>query len=130
MESLKRVFRPEFINRVDKIVVFRPLTREQLYDVIGIQLKRLSPRVEEQGMKLEVTEAAKEVIAKEGYQPEFGARPLRRAIQNLVEDRLSEGMLSGDFHEGDTIVVDAEDGQIVLHTQQDAGALPAEAQPA
>ena len=81
-------------------------------------------------MKLEVTEAAKEIIAKEGYQPEFGARPLRRAIQNLVEDRLSEGMLSGDFHEGDTIVVDAEDGQIVLHTQQGASALPAEAQPA
>ena len=130
MESLKRVFRPEFINRVDKIVVFRPLSREQLYQVIGIQLKRLSPRVEEQGMKLEVTEAAKEIIAKEGYQPEFGARPLRRAIQNLVEDRLSEGMLSGDFHEGDTIVVDAEEGQIVLHTQQGANQTSAQAQPA
>ncbi len=130
MESLKRVFRPEFLNRVDKIIVFRSLTREQLNQIISIQLKRLTPRVQDQGMSLEVTDAAKEVIAREGYQPEFGARPLRRAIQNLIEDRLSEGMLGGQFQPGSTIVVDAEDGEIILRATEGESLPPAETQPA
>ena len=114
MEQLRRAFRPEFLNRIDKIIVFKSLTKEQLTQIIDIQLKRLIPRVQEQGMEIEFTDAAKEVIGKEGYQPEFGARPLRRAIQNQIEDRLSEALLSGKFESGDTIVVDAEEGQVVL----------------
>jgi ATP-dependent Clp protease ATP-binding subunit ClpC len=120
LTQLKRTFRPEFLNRVDKIIVFKALTREELKQIVDIQLKRLGPRLEEQGLKLEVTEEAKAFIAKEGYAPEFGARPLRRAIQYLIEDPLSEGLLSGEFQPGDVIVADEEDDEVILQAKERA----------
>jgi ATP-dependent Clp protease ATP-binding subunit ClpC len=110
--QLKRTFRPEFLNRVDKVLVFRALTKEDLRLIVDIQVQRLAPRLEEQEIELDVTVAAKDLLASEGYDPDFGARPLRRAITNLLEDPLSEGLLSGRFHPGDVIRVDATDGKI------------------
>ncbi len=121
--QLKRIFRPEFLNRVDKIVVFRPLTREQIKEIVDIQIRRLEPRLSEQRISLEVTEAARERIAEEGYDPDYGARPLRRALQRLVEDPLAEGLLTGEFREGDVVVVDVEDDEIVLRAKERAGVL-------
>jgi ATP-dependent Clp protease ATP-binding subunit ClpC len=110
--QLKRTFRPEFLNRVDKVLVFRALTKEDLRLIVDIQVQRLAPRLEEQEIELDVTVAAKDLLASEGYDPDFGARPLRRAITNLLEDPQSEGLLSGRFHPGDVIRVDATDGKI------------------
>jgi ATP-dependent Clp protease ATP-binding subunit ClpC len=118
LSQLKRVFRPEFLNRVDKTLVFRPLTKENLREIVDIQTKRLAPRLEEQGLTLEVTQAAKDILAEDGYDPDYGARPLRRAIMNLLEDPLSEGLLSGRFHEGDVIVADAVDDEIVFEIKE------------
>ncbi len=124
---LKRIFRPEFLNRVDKIVVFRGLTREELQQIVDIQLKRLGPRLKEHNLQLEVTPEAKELIAKQGWEPDFGARPLRRVIQQVIEDPLSEGLLSGEFREGDTVVVVIEEEQIRLRAKEPAGAEPGHA---
>lgn len=118
LNQLKRTFRPEFLNRIDKVVVFRALTKEDLREIVDIQIVRLGPRLEEQGITLEVTQAVKDFVAKEGYDPDYGARPLRRAIMNLLEDPLSEGLLSGRFHEGDVIVADAEDDEIVFEVKE------------
>ncbi len=118
LNQLKRTFRPEFLNRVDKILVFRPLTKEDLREIVDIQVKRLAPRLEEQGITLEITQSAKDLLAKEGYDPDYGARPLRRAIMNLLEDPLSEGLLSGQFHEGDVVVADAVDGEIKFEVKE------------
>jgi ATP-dependent Clp protease ATP-binding subunit ClpC len=112
MEEVKRTFRPEFINRIDEIIVFHNLTDEQLAHIVGLMLEEVEQRVKESGYGLEVTEAARQVIAREGYDPAYGARPLRRAIQRIVENGLAEELLAGRFHEGETIVVDAEDGRI------------------
>jgi len=118
LNQLKRTFRPEFLNRVDKVIVFKPLTREDLRQIVDIQLRRLQPRLDEHNIRLEVTEEAKEILAEEGYDPAYGARPLRRVIMNRLEDPLSEGLLSGEFRDGDTILVDAEDGEIVLRVKE------------
>ncbi|HID87658.1 MAG TPA: hypothetical protein EYP55_09835 [Anaerolineae bacterium] len=130
LAQLKKTFRPEFLNRVDKIIVFKALTREELKQIVDIQLKRLGPRLEEQGLKLEVSEEAKAFIAREGYDPDFGARPLRRAIQYLIEDPLSEGLLSGEFQPGDVVVADVEGGEIVLRVKERAEAPPLAGVPA
>ncbi len=118
LSQLKRTFRPEFLNRVDKVIVFKPLTREDLRQIVDIQLRRLQPRLDEHNIHLEVTEAAKDILAQEGYDPAYGARPLRRVIMNRLEDPLSEGLLSGEFRDGDTILVDVEDGEIVLRVKE------------
>ncbi|MCA1594940.1 MAG: AAA family ATPase [Chloroflexi bacterium] len=109
MDEMKRVFRPEFLNRVDEVIVFHALTSEQIGQIVDILLSRLQQSLATQGMKLEVSTEAKEVLAKEGFDPTYGARPLRRAIQRLIEDPLSELLLLGRFHEGDTIVADGKD---------------------
>ncbi|MFQ5593020.1 MAG: ATP-dependent Clp protease ATP-binding subunit [Anaerolineae bacterium] len=118
LNQLKRVFRPEFLNRVDKVLVFRPLTREDLREIVDIQTSRLAPRLEEQGLTLEVTQAAKDLLARDGYDPDYGARPLRRAIMNLLEDPLSEGLLSGRFHPGDVIIADAVGDEIAFEVTE------------
>jgi len=115
---LKRVFRPEFLNRIDKVLVFRPLTREDLREIVDIQTSRFAPRLEEQGLTLDITQAAKDLLAQDGYDPDYGARPLRRAIMNLLEDPLSEGLLSGRFHPGDVIMADAVDDEIVFEVTE------------
>jgi ATP-dependent Clp protease ATP-binding subunit ClpC len=123
--ELKKLFKPEFLNRVDKILVFRALTRADLQQIVDIQIGRIAPRLKDQNLSLEVTEAAKERLVAEGYEPEFGARPLRRAIMNLIEDPLSEKLLAGEIEPGDTVVVDVEGDEIVMRSLQKAGAAPA-----
>lgn len=112
MDELKRTFRPEFLNRVDEIVVFHSLQTEHLTEITQILMKQVTKRLEEQGFELKVEKSALELIAKEGNDPAYGARPLRRAIQRLIEDNLSEKILQGQFKAGDRIKVEAKDEQI------------------
>ena len=114
MKELKRLFRPEFLNRVDDVVVFHELAKKDIAQIVDIQLEQLNERLAEHHIVLECTEAGRELLVEEGFDPQFGARPLRRAIQRLVEDRLAEEMLKAVFQEGDVVLVDAEDGEIVL----------------
>jgi ATP-dependent Clp protease ATP-binding subunit ClpC len=114
-EQLRRAFRPEFLNRVDATVVFRSLTREEIKQIVDLELKKVGERLIEHAITLDVSEAAREWIATRGYDPEFGARPLRRLIQNEVEDALSDGILSGKFHIASVVRVDVgEDGELLL----------------
>jgi ATP-dependent Clp protease ATP-binding subunit ClpB len=106
-EALRAHFRPEFLNRIDEIVIFKRLTDEQLSRIVDIQLAQVSRRLEEKRIRLELTEAAKAAVAKEGYDPGFGARPLKRALQQLIFDPLSKKVIAGEIHEGVTVKVDA-----------------------
>ena len=113
-EALKQQFRPEFLNRLDGIMVFRHLSKEELTSIVDLELKRVYLQLSEHDIKLELVTDAKLFLAEEGYDPEFGARPLRRVVMNHVEDKLSEGMLAGEFKPGDTVtafVVTGEDGK-------------------
>jgi ATP-dependent Clp protease ATP-binding subunit ClpC len=103
--ELKKTFRPEFINRVDGVVVFHPLEKEQIRQIVDLMLVSVTKQLAEKGITLEVTETAKDLLGKKGYDEVFGARPLRRTIQDLIEDRLSEDLLRAGFREGDTVVV-------------------------
>ena len=112
LNELRKVFRPEFLNRVDQVVVFRPLSREDILKIVDLELGKVAARLKEHPLSIEATPAAKAFLADKGYDPEYGARPLRRVIQNLVEDALSEGMLAGRFGPGDTVVIDVEGDQL------------------
>jgi ATP-dependent Clp protease ATP-binding subunit ClpC len=107
LERIERVFRPEFLNRLDDVIVFRHLTTEDLKQVVDLELKKVRERLLERGLKLELTDAAKEFLIKKGSNTDFGARPLRRAVENYIEDPLSEELLKGEFQGKDTILVDA-----------------------
>ena len=109
-DILKNFFRPEFLNRVDEIVIFKPLTRENLSEIVGIQLGHVSQLLADRGLKLEISPAAKQWLAEVGYDPEFGARPLKRAIQREIQDPLALKILAGEFMEGDTIKIDLVGG--------------------
>ena len=109
VDLLKTFFRPEFLNRVDEIVTFKPLTREDLGGIVEIQLRHVSDLLADRGLKLEISPEAREWLADVGYDPEFGARPLKRAIQREVQDPLALKILNGDFSEGDTIRIDVSD---------------------
>ena len=113
-EELRDRFRPEFLNRIDEVVLFEPLSREQLSEIVDLQLERLRERLTERKLELEVTDAAKELVAEEGWDPAYGARPLKRAIQRLLENPLARDLLEGQFAEGDTVRVDAHDGELVF----------------
>nr|MBA2384050.1 type VI secretion system ATPase TssH [Actinomycetota bacterium] len=113
-EEMRDRFRPEFLNRIDEIVVFDPLDREQLAEIAELQLGRLRERLAERRLSLELTDAAKEVLAEAGWDPTYGARPLKRALQRLVENPLATRLLAGEFREGDTIRVDAGNGELVF----------------
>jgi ATP-dependent Clp protease ATP-binding subunit ClpB len=113
-ESLRDHFRPEFLNRVDEIVEFKALSREQIAVIVEHQLERLRDRLAERGIAIELTDAAKETLAEAGWDPAYGARPLKRAIQRLVENPLALRLLEGEFADGDTIRIDAHDGEIVF----------------
>jgi ATP-dependent Clp protease ATP-binding subunit ClpB len=108
MQELRSTLRPEFLNRIDEVVVFAPLGREEIARIVDIQLAHLRRRLESRRLNLEVTEAAKALLGREGYDPTFGARPLKRTIQRLVQDPLALRLLEGEFGDGDTVVVDAE----------------------
>jgi len=123
--ELKKTFRPEFLNRVDDTVVFHSLTREQIREIVDLMLATVSQQLSEKGVGLKVTEAAKDLLGEKGYDEVFGARPLRRVIQNMIEDKLSEDLLRGKFQAGDTVVVDLEGEEIVVHPEA-VGALSGE----
>ncbi|MCI1666052.1 MAG: ATP-dependent Clp protease ATP-binding subunit [Atopobiaceae bacterium] len=112
--ELKKLFRPEFLNRIDEVVVFKSLTPEQLRRIVDLMVGELRGRLIGQGMSIELTDAARDLVAKEGTDPVYGARPLRRAIQTLVEDPLAEQMLEGEWSTGDIIEVDAVDGKLTF----------------
>jgi ATP-dependent Clp protease ATP-binding subunit ClpB len=113
-EALSEYFRPEFLNRVDEVVEFKALTREQLAEIVELQLERLRARLAGRGIELELTDAAKETLAEAGWDPTYGARPLKRALQRLVENPLAMRLLEGDFSDGDRIRVDAQNGELVF----------------
>jgi ATP-dependent Clp protease ATP-binding subunit ClpB len=112
--QLREIFRPEFLNRIDEIVVFEPLTRDQLAEIVELQLTRLRARLAERGLRLELSDEAKEVVTEAGWDPTYGARPLKRALQRLVENPLALRLLEGDFAEGDTVRVDTQNGELVF----------------
>jgi len=113
--ELKKTFRPEFLNRIDGVVVFHSLTKEHIRQIVDLMLAPVTQQLAEKGIKLEVTEAAKDLLGEKGYDEIFGARPLRRVIQDTIEDRLSEDLLRGKFNSGDTAVIDVEGKEIVVH---------------
>lgn len=114
---LKQTFRPEFLNRLDDTVLFTPLSRESVYKIIDIMLKKLESRLDKQNLKLEVTQAAKDLIVDGGYDVTFGARPLKRYIESNVETKVARAILQGNMDEGNTIVVDAKDGEITVSSK-------------
>jgi len=118
--ELSRHFRPEFLNRIDDIIVFRPLGAEQLERIVELQLRRVEALLAERRITLKVTDAARRLIAEEGYDPAFGARPLKRAIQRLVQNPLAMALLEGEFQDGDTIVADREEGAAHLVFRREA----------
>jgi ATP-dependent Clp protease ATP-binding subunit ClpB len=113
-EAMRETFRPEFLNRIDEIVEFQPLTREQIGEIVELQLERLRARLAERGIRIELTDAAKEHLAEAGWDPTYGARPLKRAIQRMVENPLALRLLEGEFAEGDTVRVDVSDDEMAF----------------
>jgi ATP-dependent Clp protease ATP-binding subunit ClpB len=130
MEALRQNFRPEFLNRVDDVIIFHFLSKEQLRGIVEIQLGGLRRRLADRNLHLEVTDEAKDRLAEEGYDPVYGARPLKRTIQRLLQDPLAMRILEGEFHEGDTIKVDAKGNELVLTRVAGPAAVPAEPEPA
>jgi ATP-dependent Clp protease ATP-binding subunit ClpC len=120
-DSLRRVFRPEFINRLDSVIVFRSLNKDDIKKIVELELKKVALRLEDHAIVLTATPAALEKLAELGYDPEMGARPLRRVIQSKVEDPLSDALLGGQFQDNDTILVDVENDEITLHRHQPEG---------
>ncbi|KAB2489855.1 ATP-dependent protease ATP-binding subunit ClpC [Priestia endophytica] len=118
MDELKRAFRPEFLNRIDEMIVFHSLEKEHLRYIVTLMADQLIKRLKEQDIELELTEEAANKIAEEGFDPEYGARPLRRAIQRHVEDRLSEELLKGNVQKGQKVVLDVKDGEFTVKAAQ------------
>jgi ATP-dependent Clp protease ATP-binding subunit ClpC len=118
LAEVRKTFRPEFLNRLDDIIVFHELSREQIGEIVELMVKDLQKRLSERKLKLELTKAAKSWIADAGYDPTFGARPLRRAIERYVENPLSSKILSGEYKEGDTVIVDLVDDELVFSKKE------------
>ncbi|KAF1301542.1 MULTISPECIES: ATP-dependent Clp protease ATP-binding subunit [Enterococcus] len=118
LEELKKAFRPEFLNRIDETVVFRSLGETEIHEIVKIMSKAVVKRLDEQEVHLKITPAAIDVIGKAGFDPEYGARPIRRALQKEVEDRLSEALLSGAIHLGDHVTIGAKKGKITLTVKE------------
>lgn len=117
MGELKRTFRPEFLNRIDEVIVFHALDRQHIHTIVGLMLGELEQRLTEFDLTISVTKAARELLVDKGYDPTYGARPLRRAIQNLIENELSEEILQGNFRPGQQVVVDVADGKLTFSGQ-------------
>jgi ATP-dependent Clp protease ATP-binding subunit ClpC len=114
MDEVKKGFRPEFLNRLDGVVVFHALSRDHILEIVDMMLGEVRDRVLEQGLVLQITDAARDHLAETGYDPYFGARPLRRVIQEKIEDRLSDELLAGAFKAGDVVELDLEDEEFVV----------------
>ncbi|MGH7919597.1 MAG: ATP-dependent chaperone ClpB [Candidatus Dormibacteraceae bacterium] len=127
MSVLADEFRPEFLNRVDEVIVFRPLSKEQLDGIVGIQLRTLEQRLTTRGIHLRVAEPARALLADRGWDPAFGARPLKRTIQRMVQDQLAMRLLQGEFEDGDTVLVDVADGELTFEKVQVSEPEPAKA---
>jgi ATP-dependent Clp protease ATP-binding subunit ClpC len=130
LTEMKKLFRPEFLNRIDATVVFRALGREQIREIVDLQLGRTQKQLREQRLVMDVTDAARDVLLEKGFDPVFGARPMRRAIQNLIEDPLAEGLLHGRFQPGDVVLVDRAGEDLTLETKEVAPAPEEEKVPA
>jgi ATP-dependent Clp protease ATP-binding subunit ClpC len=123
-DELKQYFRPEFLNRVDDIIVFRPLNREEVTQIADLMIADAATRIAEQGILLQVSDRFKARVVNEGYDPTYGARPLRRAISRLLEDSLAEAFLMGQIQAGDTAIVDVdEDGRVQVRPESSKVAL-------
>ena len=117
MNDLRGHFRPEFLNRLDEIIMFKPLTKENIGGIVDLMVKELSNRLADQELSLELTDAARTQVIENGYDPVYGARPLKRYLQNYVETLAAKKILSGDVHQGDTLVLDVKDGEFVINTK-------------
>jgi ATP-dependent Clp protease ATP-binding subunit ClpC len=113
-EALKKTFRPEFINRIDEIIIFETLRPEDVIAIVDLQMEEVSARLSEHGLQIQLTQAAKEWLANQGYDEDFGARPLKRALQRYVESPLSVRLLKGEFEKGDHILIDEADGALTF----------------
>jgi ATP-dependent Clp protease ATP-binding subunit ClpC len=124
-EALKQTFRPEFLNRIDEIIIFEPLTQDDVVEIVDLQMKEVRSRLVEHGLQIQLTQAAKEWLAKQGYDEDFGARPLKRALQRYVESPLSVQLLQGKFVKGDCVLIDADTEEDALtFTQQEEFSIP------
>jgi ATP-dependent Clp protease ATP-binding subunit ClpC len=120
LDSLKKIFRPEFLNRLDGVVVFRALNKEDIRQIVTLELSKVSDRLKDHNIVLHASDAAVDQLADEGYDPDMGARPLRRVIQHKIEDYMSDALLSHEFKDGDTILVDLnEDREITLRREEE-----------
>lgn len=119
LAELKKSFRPEFLNRIDEMIVFHPLEQEHISRIVSLMADDLRKRLKEQDVQFELTDAAMNFLAKEGFDPQYGARPLRRAIQKHIEDRLSEDLLLGKIHKGDTLIIDESEGELVVRNKDE-----------
>ncbi|MDX6477159.1 MAG: ATP-dependent Clp protease ATP-binding subunit ClpB, partial [Gaiellaceae bacterium] len=117
LAELRAQFRPEFLNRVDEIVLFKPLTLAEIEHIVDLQIADLAARLADRRLTLELTEPARLLIARHGYDPVYGARPLRRYIQREVETRLGRALIAGDIHDGALITLDAEDDELIVRWQ-------------
>ena len=114
MGELKKTFKPEFLNRMDEIIVFHPLDEEHLKQIVGFMIEGLAKRLKQNAIILEVSDEAKMFLAKKGFDQAYGARPLRRAIQSMVEDKLAEEMLEGKVRTGDKVMIDMKDNDLTV----------------
>ncbi|KAB2854877.1 MAG: AAA domain-containing protein, partial [Anaerolineae bacterium] len=119
-KAIRDTFRPEFINRIDEIIIFNPLSQEQVAQIVDLQMQQIAERLGEQGVVVELTQAARLWLAAEGFDPQYGARPLRRALQHYVESPLSVKLLKGAFKRGDIVEVDS-DGEQIIFVKRDEG---------
>jgi ATP-dependent Clp protease ATP-binding subunit ClpC len=117
-KALKGAFRPEFLNRIDEIILFSPLSKEDMQEIVGLQMDDIQSRLADHGMSVELSEEAKVWLANEGYDPAFGARPLKRAMQKYIESPLSISLLSGEFNYGDTVLVNIEENHPVFKKKE------------
>jgi ATP-dependent Clp protease ATP-binding subunit ClpC len=115
-DALKQHFRPEFLNRIDEVIVFHELSRDEVTEIVDLMIRRVRGQLESQGLGLELTKEVKYLLVDKGHDPTLGARPLRRAIQRMVEDPLSEKILWKEFRAGETIIVDVENGEVVFRS--------------
>lgn len=120
MNELKKSFRPEFLNRIDEIIVFHSLDEKHIAEIVSLMADELRKRLKEQEVDFILTDNAKNFLAKEGFDPSYGARPLRRAIQKHIEDRLSEELLKGSISKGDSLTIDEKDGELVVLRNEEA----------
>jgi len=125
MDALQRDFLPEFLNRVDEVIVFHPLGKEELREIVDMQLNRLAGLLEENGYSLEITNAAKDILAEEGYDPAYGARPLKRVIQQRLQNTLANDILAGTYPEGSTIHIDGQLDGFIFTTEPSVAEKPA-----